>query len=158
IALPAGTCPLSDECRALADQIAFGGAVDFVPCAPDFTRYDAILSIGTAARPDLPWTVINSNGWLARVSSGRSTLPAGSDRANPVGALAAACLGSAEVFKRLIRLKEDRGRLLDGLTFSLHSYRCQEVDLGPALPADMHLDLLLIGAGAIGNGIVHLLS
>ena len=157
IALPADADHLLGECRTLAARVAFGGTVDFTPGAPDFAHYDAILSVGTLARPDLPWTVINSNGWLARVSSGSTNLPNASDLTNPVGALAAACLGVAEVFKRLIRLKESRGRLLDGLTFSLHSYCCQGVDRGPALPAELPLDLLLVGVGAIGNGIVHLL-
>jgi molybdopterin/thiamine biosynthesis adenylyltransferase len=67
-------------------------------------------------------------------------------------------LASQKCSSGFIRLKESRGRLLDGLTFSLHSYRCQEGDPGPALPAQLPLDLLLVGAGAIGNGIVHLLS
>jgi molybdopterin/thiamine biosynthesis adenylyltransferase len=156
--LPADAGPLAAECQTLAGRIAFGRAVEFIPHEPVFTEYDAILSVGTQARPDLPWTVISSNGWLARVSSGNSHLTAACDLANPIGALAAACLGVAEVFKRLIRLKESRGRLLDGLTFSLHSFRCHDNDPGPALPTDLPVDLLLVGAGAIGNGIIHLLS
>jgi molybdopterin/thiamine biosynthesis adenylyltransferase len=158
VALPPGAGALLQECRRLADRIAFGRAVELPAEAPNLDRFDAVLSVGTEARPGLPWTVINSDGWLARVSSGGTSLPAASGRANPVGALAAACLGVADVFKRLIRLKEGRGRPFDGLTFSLHSYRCGEDNPGPALPADLPLDLLLVGAGAIGNGIVHLLS
>lgn len=146
------------DCRSLAKKIAFGGNVAVLDGMPNFDRYDAILSVGTAARPELPWTVINSNGWLARVSSERSSLPTDCGQANPVGALAAANLGVADVFKRLIRLKSSRGRLLDGLSFSLFSYQRDELDPGPLLPADLPVDLLLAGAGAIGNGIVHLLS
>jgi hypothetical protein len=156
--LPAAPGPIAQECHALAEAIAFGGNVNFIQHEPECTEYDAILSVGTVVRSDLPWTVINSNGWLARVSSGNSRLPGAYNLANPIGALAAACLGVAEVFKRLIQLKETRGRLLDGLTFSLHSYRCHDNDPGPALPGDLPLDLLLVGAGAIGNGIIHLLS
>ncbi|MCI0464146.1 MAG: ThiF family adenylyltransferase [Gemmataceae bacterium] len=158
LVLPAGAEAILNECHELADRIAFGSAVEFLAEVRDLTDYDAILSIGTRARPDLPWTVINSNGWLVRVSSGGASLTPASNLANPVGALAAACAGVAEVFKRLIRLRERRGRLLDGLTFSLHSYRCGEDNPGPDLPADLPLDLLLVGAGAIGNGIIHLLS
>jgi molybdopterin/thiamine biosynthesis adenylyltransferase len=155
---PALSGNLLDECRQVADRITFGRAVEFPAGAPDLTGYDAILSVGTRARPELPWIVINSNGWLARVSSGGTSLPGTAAQSNPVGALAAACLGVVEVFKRLIRLKEGRGRLFDGLTFSLYSYRCGEHDPGPTLPAALPLDLLLVGAGAIGNGIIHLLS
>jgi molybdopterin/thiamine biosynthesis adenylyltransferase len=158
VSLPADASQLAEECHTLAGRIAFGGTVKIISGTPDYTGYDGILSVGTAAHSDLPWTVINSNGWLARVSSGTSCLPAASDLTNPVGALAAASLGVAEVFKRLIGLKESRGRLLDGLAFSLHSYRCQEDEPGPALPTELPLDLLLVGAGAIGNGIIHLLS
>jgi molybdopterin/thiamine biosynthesis adenylyltransferase len=158
VVLPPGAGAVLEECRRLAEKIAFGKAVEFAAGAADLARHDAILSVGTVARPDLPWTVINSNGWLARVSSGGVNLPAVCSQFNPVGALAAASLGVTDVFKRLIRLKEGRGRLFDGLTFSLYSYRCGEDDPGPPLPADLPLDLLLIGAGAIGNGVVHLLS
>jgi molybdopterin/thiamine biosynthesis adenylyltransferase len=158
VSLPPGARPLAQECQTLADRIAFGGGVDCISGVADFSKYDAILSVGTRANPVMPWTVINSEGWLARVSSGSSNLHAAVDRANPVAALAAACLGVAEVFKRLIRLKETRGRLVDGLTFSLYSYRCGDADPGPTLPVELALELLLVGVGAIGNGIVHLLA
>jgi molybdopterin/thiamine biosynthesis adenylyltransferase len=147
-----------EECRELAELIAFGGEVVFARETPDYVEFHAILSLGTQTRADLPWTVINSNGWLARVSSGATPLPPGIDQANPIGALAAACLGVTEVFKRLILLKESRGRLVDGLAFSLFSYRCGETEPGPAIPVSLLLDLLLIGVGAIGNGVVLLLS
>ncbi len=149
IVLPAGADGILNECRRVAVQLAGSGAVQFPNGAPDFRQYDAVLSIGTLARSDLPWTVINSNGWLARVSSSSQSLPVASEMTNPIGALLAACLGVTEVFKRLIRLKESRGRLLDGLTFSLHSYRCGEDDPGPPLPAEVPLDLLLVGAALL---------
>ncbi len=158
VKLPACADSLFDECQTVANSVAVNRPVEFPAGAPDFGRYDAILSIGKTARPDLPWTVINSQGWLARASSRSSSLPADCHFANPVGALAASCLGVAEVFKRLIHLKETRGRLVDGLIFSLYSYRCQDGDPGPALPAELPLDILLVGAGAIGNGIIHLLD
>src|SRR5690348_11992163 len=64
IVLPAGADLILNECRQLANKVAFGTAVEFPAGEPDFPRYDAILSIGTLARADLPWTVVNSNGWL----------------------------------------------------------------------------------------------
>jgi molybdopterin/thiamine biosynthesis adenylyltransferase len=64
----------------------------------------------------------------------------------------------SEVFKRLIRLKRERGRFFDGLSFSFFTYSTEEKDTGPPLPAEMDLDALLVGVGAIGNGVVHLLD
>ena len=132
--------------------------VKFLDDEPDLRQFDAILSVGSKMRPELPWTVINSNGWLARVSSVSSDVPAEVDQSNPIAALAAASFGVSEVFKRLIRLKEQRGRFFDGLNFSFFTYSAEEKDLGPPLPTEIDIDLLLVGVGAIGNGVVHLLN
>jgi molybdopterin/thiamine biosynthesis adenylyltransferase len=156
--LPAGSDELVAACRALVRRLAFDGDVEFLAEMPDDAAYDAVLSVGTNPNPALPCTVINSNGWLARVSSGTTPLDGTCDVSNPVGALGAACLGVGDVFKRLIRLKESRGRLLDGVTFSLFNYRCGINDPGPPLPPALPLDMLLVGAGAIGNGVIYLLS
>jgi molybdopterin/thiamine biosynthesis adenylyltransferase len=149
---------LQAESHAVAAKVAFRTPVDVLSDHPALARYDAILNVGTRAHPDLPWTVINSHGWVARVSSGARHLSSACGQGNPIAALAAASLGVADVFKRLIRLKETRGRLVDGLSFSLYSYRCGENDPGPSLPDQLVLDLLIVGAGAIGNGVVYLLG
>jgi molybdopterin/thiamine biosynthesis adenylyltransferase len=156
--LPGGCDELQAECHAVAAKVAFRTPVEILSDVPALERYDAILSVGTRARPDLPWTVINSHGWVARVSSGATHVSPECGQGNPVAALTAAALGVAEIFKRLIRLKETRGRFVDGLSFSLYSYRCGEDDPGPSLPDQLLLDLLMVGAGAIGNGIVYLLG
>jgi molybdopterin/thiamine biosynthesis adenylyltransferase len=158
IHIPAGCDDLGAVSQAFVKRIAFGPGVEHCNHVDDLTQFDAILSVGTAVKPELPWTAINSNGWLARVSSGARGLPADVAMDNPVGALAAACLGVGEVFKRLIKLKPERGELLDGFSFSLRSYQAGETDCGPALPSSLEVDLLLVGGGAIGNGIVRLLS
>src|SRR2546428_4624165 len=158
VSLPANFGDLLNECQGIADREAIGVHVQFLGQAPDFKCYDAILCIGETACPYLPWTVINSNGWLARVSSGATNLPSNCEQSNPIAALAASCLGVTEIFKRLIRLKERRGVLWDGLIFSLYSYRSGETDPGPQLPGVLPLHLLIVGAGAIGNGMVHLLQ
>jgi hypothetical protein len=119
--------------------------------------FDAILCVGTVGQPDLPWTVINSNGWLARVSSLGQSIRSDCSQTNPVGALGAACLGVAEIFKRLIALRPERGELNAGISFSFYDYRESE-DPGPELPGKISVDAVLFGVGAIGNGIVHLLS
>jgi len=145
------------QARNLAAHIAFGKGVDFLREFPDPSQFDSILSIGAKAHPELPWTTINSNGFVARVTSGAADISDECDIFNPIGALAAACLGIGEVFKRLIRLKGERGEMLNGFSFSLRTYG-QSPDYGPPIPEVIPHDLLVVGAGAIGNGIVHLLS
>jgi hypothetical protein len=158
IHIPADCEDMRVVSQMFTKRIAFGPGVEYCDHVDRFGLFDAILSVGTAVDPGLAWTTINSNGWLARVSSGRHGLPADVAIDNSVGALAAASLGVGEVFKRLIRLKPERGDLLDGLSFSLRSYRAGETDCGPELPPSLNLDLLLVGGGAIANGTVRLLS
>jgi hypothetical protein len=77
---------------------------------------------------------------------------------NPIGALAAASLGVTEIFKRLVPVNPDRGPLHDTLSFSFYTYSDSDW-AGPELPTALNIGTLLqVGAGAIGNGIVHLLS
>lgn len=158
IAFPNGCDELMHVARQTADRLAFGGDVRVLSGPADLAAYDAILSIGHQARSGLPWTVINANGWLARVSSGGTDLPNAHGIANPISALAAASLGSSEVFKRLLHLKPERGKLLDGMAFSLFTFGASEVDPGPRLPAQLVIAPVVVGAGAIGNGIVAALS
>lgn len=153
-----GDSELREEARTLAKRLAFRTEVDFPTSMSGLSQFDAILSIGTTARPDLPWTVINSNGWIARVSSGEKSLPSECGQWNPVGALASASLGVAEIFKRLINLKPERAGFFNGLSFSFHSYTSDASDPGPELPSSIVLECVLVGVGAIGNGIVHLLN
>ncbi len=158
ICVPATATDLARDAREIVDEITFEQDISFVLDTPDFHGFDAILSVGTMARHDLPWTVINASGWLARVSSGATNLPAVTGHPNPMAALAAASLGVTEVFKRLLRVKPSRGALLDGVSFSLFDYTVGTGDPGPELPDDLPADVLLIGSGAIGNGVVYVLS
>jgi molybdopterin/thiamine biosynthesis adenylyltransferase len=146
------------QARNLAAHITFGKGADFLQEFPNPSQFDSILSIGTKAHPELPWTTINSNGFVARVTSGAADISDECDIFNPLGALAAACLGIGEVFKRLIRLKGERGEMLNGFSFSMRTFGQAPVDCGPRIPEVIPQDLLVVGAGAIGNGIVHLLS
>jgi molybdopterin/thiamine biosynthesis adenylyltransferase len=156
IFLPEGS-PLEGEVSQLLTNISHGEQPPIILKGTDFTCFDAILSVGTDGRPDLPWTTINSNGFTARVSSGSTSLLRDCSQPNPIGALAAASLGAAEIFKRLIKLVPERGELFDGLYFSLYSYEVKE-DPGPPLPDCIPIDLLLVGIGAIGNGVLCLLD
>jgi len=157
VVIPQDHPDLLRECREVAVDISFGKSVEFTDM-PDVTAYDAILNVGHTAIVGQPITLINSNGWLARVSSGQTNLSNKCSQFNPITCLAAASLGTAEIFKRLIALKPRRGKLLDATTFNLFSYRTDDSDPGPPLPVNVPIDLLIVGAGAIGNGVVYSLS
>ena len=62
------------------------------------------------------------------------------------------------MLKRLLRLRPGVGELIDGCVYSLWSYQVAEEVSAPALPDVLDLDVLVAGAGAIGNGVGHLLS
>ncbi|MGA2623827.1 MAG: ThiF family adenylyltransferase [Bacteroidota bacterium] len=146
---------LAATARGIIEQLEHPNKVVFVSDT-DFTEYQAILSIGCNSEANLPLTTINSNGWLVRVCSRGFSISSECSEANPVGALAASSLGVSEVFKRLIALKPERGELVTKLEFSFYSYATSDSP-GPRIPASLPIDLFLVGVGAIGNGIVHLL-
>jgi hypothetical protein len=148
---------LAEATSQEVQRIAYGWKPDIrVASTIDHSRFDAILSIGTQGRVDLPWTVVNSNGWVARASSCGGELAAECGQANAIGALGAASWGVAEVFKRLIELRPERGEMSPMRCFSFFDYS-ESNNPGPVLPKEIPIDLVLFGAGAIGNGIVHLL-
>jgi hypothetical protein len=149
---------LNNDVKSLIENISYGSS-PVIQSVDDINlgNFDAILSVGIKGNADLPFTVINSNGWACRVSSKGQSLPTDCSQWNPIGALAAACLGVAEVFKRLIKLKPERGNLHELLTFSFYSYSIED-NAGPVLPKSISTDLLIVGAGAIGNGTIHLLD
>lgn len=154
--LPNGPADLVVEAEQVAAQVVFGKHIEF-PTSADLETFNAILSVGTRVHPALPWTTINSNGWLARVSSGEASLAGECSLENPIGALACSCLGVGEVFKRLVALVPERGALLNGMSFSLLDFDANLDECGPPLPPIIEEDLLVVGGGAIGNGIVALL-
>ena len=161
VVLPGGLPDLEAEVRQLADRLWTPGTVTVViEGAPVAMAYAvAILNVGTGVRPHLPWTVINSNGWVARVSSGPTALPADADQSNPLAALMAASFGVTEVFKRVFSIPREIAPLLDATQFSLFELSASPTGLGPQLPAKMSLpDTVMVGAGAIGNGIALVLS
>lgn len=115
---------------------------------------DAILNVGIRTDPSRPWTVVNSNGWVARVSSGREPLPDDVDQSNPMAALMAASLGATEVFKRIFALPHEVAPLWEKFEFSLFEQTTTPTSCGPRLPDEITIpDTLMIGGGAIGNGI-----
>lgn len=150
---------LAAELKAEAEHIAFAAPVLFDSEAK-IAEFDATLSIGYRTDPQLPITVVNTRNWVAFVSSSGREIPAGTGVANPVSAMGAAALATGEVFKRLISLNPSRGTYLDRVSFSFYDYRSGDeiVDEGPTLSGMVLLDLLLVGCGAIGNGILGILA
>lgn len=151
------TQDLKNECIEISKHVSFDNSIRFVESGPN-QNYDAILNVGTKVLMGVPCTVINSNGWLLRISSTPGSIAGDCDNPNPVASLAAASLGVAEVFKQLIRIKPSRARLFNRLTLSLLSYQLNIDDPGPFLPTDIPIGLLQVGAGAIGNGVISLLA
>jgi hypothetical protein len=156
--LPTAVSDLREAVAQLAHQIEFGPRVQVADGSVDPQEFDAILSVGPTVRPDLPWTAVLCDGWIARVSSGRSGLDPACSQTNAIAALATASMGATEVFKRLLKVSAFRGPLLDGETFSLLTFETGACDRGPPLPGRLIVDILLGGVGAIGNGVVLLLS
>ncbi len=153
--IPVSMGKLRSEAEDLARKIEFGNPVYFLSETPNLERYDAILNVGWRVMPNLPSTTINAGGWIARVSSAVIPLSRDCGEINPIAALAAACLGISDVFKRLIALDESRAQVFNGLEFSLWSCDIDEVSVGSPLPQCLALPPTLIAAGgAIGNGIV----
>lgn len=157
VALPPLTGSLRADLASDSERFAWDIVPQIVANDCDMTGYDAILSIGSTMRDDLPWTAVTASGWIASVTSGTRGIPSDCTRTNPITALAAASLGVCEVFKRLVDLRPELGELLDGAALSLWDYSLGGVD-GPDVPARLEAALMLNGAGAIGSAIAHLLA
>ena len=161
VALPSGLDEFEAEVRQLAGQVWSRGTVTLVNEVSPAAMHSAtaILNIGSAVHPHLPWTTINANGWLARVSSGTCALPIDTDQDNPLAAMMAASLGVTEVFKRVYGIPREKAPLFYTTEFSLFELSASPSEIGPPLPTMVSLpDTVMVGAGAIGNGIALLLS
>jgi molybdopterin/thiamine biosynthesis adenylyltransferase len=160
VVLPQEAESLRREVEEYCSRAWSHGAINIISDAqPELLNgAHAILNVGTESRAALPWTSINSNGWIARVSSG-AELPSDTDQPNPMAALMAASLGVTEVFKRIFEIPDEVAPLLEWTEFSLWNLTTSPVALGPALPQRLRFaDTLLTGAGAIGNAIALLLA
>lgn len=125
------------------------------------SEFDAILHIGPRDAAAQNVVAINSNGWIARIARGNASgdLPEDTTQSNPIAALMAASLGAAEVFKILIGAPKDTVPLASISQLSLYDYWIADPRPGPILPQTIEIpNTLLAGSGAIGNGIVLLLS
>lgn len=156
IYIPEASEEFIGQCKAEADRIVFSGELRFIKTVDNREQYAVILHVGAAPFiADQKTVCINSNGWVARVS--RTKPNSGiTDQTNPVGAMAAASWGCAEVFKLLVNLREDRGAAFESMEYSLFDYSAANSP-GPSLPAEMPIARsLLLGFGAIGNAVLSL--
>jgi hypothetical protein len=120
--------------------------------------FEAVLHVGASPAAHRNLTTVHSDGWVVRLASDAPPIPMTSEQTNVVAAVAAAALGTAEVFKRLVEVRSDRGPLHSRLQFSLWDYSDGETGLGAPLPERISLRVLIAGLGAIGSAIAYLLK
>jgi molybdopterin/thiamine biosynthesis adenylyltransferase len=150
--------PLISEVRisgldaAVAEEIATRLPLEIVE--PPATRADLLVAVGASTEADL---VLDAGGWVASV--GEELSYEEEPVFNPLGPLAAACLGTAEVFKILFArafpdAKGARRFLPAGGRFSCFDY---DEAPGPGLER-MRVDAFLLGLGGVGAGAVRVLG
>lgn len=137
---------------------ANGGAIPF--SLDDDTPADFTVTIGEATQVVGKGVNIMGAGWLAW--AGTEPSPEQLllvDDTNPIGPYFAACLGAAEIFKFSRGLC--RGRFAANEAYSLWDGKCgtlAELTQGPALDGPTIPPFLLVGAGAVGQGLVLVLG
>ena len=151
-----GPGSLLDHCEQTLKQAISQGVVVGSSDA-EAKNFDAVLVVGHSYAGLASATIINNNGWLVRLSSGVD-LDTDCRQFNPIGAIAAACLGVSEVFKKLIAVRPERGQVFKQVQFSLFDYESGNSSPGPQLPELIHCDLALVGCGAIGSGVTYALG
>lgn len=115
----------------------------------------AVLVVGrTPAEVEGPRVHVGSDGWIVRVST-QEPMDSGESE-NPFGAAAAACFGAAHVFRLIF------GAALPAGSATEEAFAMSLLDLDPTarVPANPVLgptvlgEAHLVGAGAIGNGVL----
>lgn len=117
----------------------------------DFSRYDGVLVVGYGEGYD-NIIFVNSNGWNIHLNKAET-----GDKYNPIGACAAACFGTAELFKTV--MKPAGHRLCGIMSFSLLNYSTDLPAENLNIPESIDIgDIDLIGAGAIASAFVYALN
>lgn len=99
------------------------------------------------------YVITSAAGWYASVSTNRPMLLGISPDENGIGAMAAACLGVAQVFKFAIDYPQDLF-IRDGIFDLFHQERIEGQNAVVELPYPQDLDvgrMLMVGAGSIGS-------
>ncbi len=154
VGLGSAQADLAHHCQELAEAIHGPDATVAVADIDHDVKAQATVNVGRTIGPDASWMTVNSTGWVARVSpgdNGQVALAWSPAPTNPLGALAAACLGSGHAFLRLAGLPSPPGHelsLLTGETGVTGTF-----PPGPPLPeSGPDLNGLLVGCGAVSNG------
>lgn len=146
---------LVEECLRIAASV-HGDEHHVRPFRPgeEFAASDATIMVGYV-NPGTDAVIVTSDGWLARLASGPeapAVMPMATGNPNALGAIAAACLGSGEVFLRLIGFPIS-GRNIELTMLTGESAIIGTFEPGPDLPTgNVTLDALLVGCGGVGNG------
>ncbi len=148
----------SDELFRACDSIAVqihgpGASVEAVKKATSLT-FDAIVNLGTEVLSDLSSATINSSGWVARLATAGSATPNlywKPETQNPLGALAATCLGVGAAFFAI--LGKPLASFMETSLFSHEVANPGTLAPGPPLPrSPLQLNGFLVGCGAVTNG------
>jgi len=143
---------LGGSCRDLARGIL--GSPDWVEIISpnsDLQDFDHVLTVGATPVANANCTVINSTGWVARVSPAGSNLTWTDGPSNVIGAIGAACVGVGVISMGLLR-KPVPAIPIEMSLFDYAVGNPGDLDTGPALPDRLVLDGLLIGSGGVANG------
>jgi hypothetical protein len=141
----------------MQDADPFG---DFDFASEDKGHAEIQLHIGSDLRAVAPmYAVITASGWYATLSkSGPISLPTSNDE-NCLGAIAAACLGVAQVFKYAIQ-SSNLPPLSEGVfdLFTLRRLKDDErIEVMPFAPAPNLGRMLMVGAGSVGSAAAYCL-
>lgn len=138
------------------------GNQDKIILSDDLSGCSTILSIGKIDITDKPVLVIHiaANGWLAGISPTYLEIGDIGDK-NPCGAVAAACMGAAEIVKLTFKDRLSKPMILldSPLVFSTLDYKNNT-----PIPANPNIDSLVIdntvlfGAGSVGSSLLYVMS
>ena len=96
---------------------------------------------------------INASGWLAAIDTRPINLPEGNDR-NYLGAIAAACLGVAQMFKCAIGMQQ--GNYIRSGVFDVFRLNWADDVAQTSWPDNLAIgNLLMVGAGSVGSSAAY---
>ena len=101
VCVEGGSDALVGACDSLAVQVHGPGATVETVNKVTGCVFDAIVNVGTEVLSDLPSATVNSSAWVARLAttgSGNPKLYWKPETPNPLGALAATCMGVGSAF------------------------------------------------------------
>lgn len=125
-------------------------------------KYDIVISIGNTPNYGLFTIRLYSDGWVSHLSCNKPLLIPDSQLTNPIGAMGSACFGATECFKRLLEITGSKDKKIavhpDHFVFSFLDYSLTETNSDFPSNITLNENILLVGAGAVGNSIVFGLS